>query len=252
MSATVLSGEPVAPDRTRRMEAPHQPPVGRPMWSENYAWVCYDPVRQAGVLLHLGRMPFDPLLWRSTVVAYLPAGRLVVAKGVAPSPDARPGNANLTLTCQRPLQQWSLAYVGAGRPTSHDTLGAGRLIAAASGWLGLVARVQRLIGVVGAFKRRNIISAHPARRAIGARRAGIHILRIPLTRAHANTELLHRITCTCAPLNRRSPVADDRLNGQAEGLGSRWPVLILRSYGNREGARRRIGMASPDFPSGAA
>jgi hypothetical protein len=59
-------------------------PDGAPLWSENYAWTCYDPASRAGVLLHLGRMPHQRHLLRSTVVAYLPEGRLAVWKAVAP------------------------------------------------------------------------------------------------------------------------------------------------------------------------
>lgn len=117
------------------LEALHPLPVDSPLWSENYAWTCYDPNAQAGILLHLGRMPHQQHLMRSTVVAYLPRGRLAVWKAVAPlvvpgSPGAgvaTVGNGNLTLACERPLERWTLRYDGVARCTDREALAAGRL-----------------------------------------------------------------------------------------------------------------------------
>jgi hypothetical protein len=118
----------VSTEYGRGLEAPHDPPPGSPLWSENYAWVAYDPAAGAGVLLHLGRMPHHPELWRSTAVAYLPGERLVVTKAVAPSPAGALGNGNLSLTCERPLHRWHLRFVGMGRPTSRAELARGRVV----------------------------------------------------------------------------------------------------------------------------
>lgn len=112
----------------RILEAPHDPPAEAPLWSENYAWLTYDHRSGAGVLLHLGRMPFNRDLWRSTVIVYLPEGRLVVSKAIAPSPRNTLGNGNLTLTCEEPLRRWALRFVGAGRPTSSTAMQRGRLV----------------------------------------------------------------------------------------------------------------------------
>jgi hypothetical protein len=109
------------------LEGTHALPDGAPLWSENYAWTCYDPASRAGVLLHLGRMPHQRHLLRSTVVAYLPEGRLAVWKAVAPRAGEAIGNGNLTLTCERPLQRWTLRYDGVARAVDRHALAGGRL-----------------------------------------------------------------------------------------------------------------------------
>ncbi|MEZ0366043.1 hypothetical protein ACAG26_20415 [Mycobacterium sp. pUA109] len=112
----------------RALEAPHDPPADVPLWSENFAWLCHDAEAGAGILLHLGRMPHRQSLWRSTVIAYLPDGQLVVSKAVTPCPGGALGTGNLTLTCREPMREWALRFVGVGRPTSRTALGQGRLV----------------------------------------------------------------------------------------------------------------------------
>jgi hypothetical protein len=109
------------------MEGLHTPPAHVPLWSENFAWDGFDPDVGAGVLLHLGRSPAGPALWRSWAVAYLPDETLVVAKAVAPG-AAGIGSGPLTLTCREPMRRWDVRFRGAGRPTTRAELAAGRLV----------------------------------------------------------------------------------------------------------------------------
>ncbi|HUR73314.1 MAG TPA: hypothetical protein VMZ00_03515 [Sporichthya sp.] len=114
-------------DHERALEGLHTPPADVPLWSENFAWDGFDPVAGAGVLVHLGRSPVGPELWRSWAVAYLPGETLVVAKAVAPNAGGI-GSGPLTLTCQQPMQRWGVRFRGAGRPTSRAELASGRIV----------------------------------------------------------------------------------------------------------------------------
>jgi hypothetical protein len=118
----------VPTDHQRALEAPHEPPPGSPLWSENYAWVAYDPDAGAGVLMHRGRMSIGQDLWRAMVVAYLPNGELVVSKSVSPSPADTVGTSNLSLVCEEPIRCWRLRFRGAGRRTSTVDLASSRLV----------------------------------------------------------------------------------------------------------------------------
>lgn len=101
-------------------ELPHTPPRDVPLWTENYAWVCYDPAVGVGVMAHLGRTPFDPRLWRGTAVAFLPGGGLRAARTVGrPAAPEIAGNGALALTCVRPFERWNLRFDGAARPTDR-------------------------------------------------------------------------------------------------------------------------------------
>jgi hypothetical protein len=107
-------------------ESLHAPPPDVPLWSENFAWDGFDPASGAGLLVHLGRSPAGPDLWRSWAVAYLPGDALVVAKAVAPRADGI-GAGPLTLTCIEPLQHWEVRFRGAGRPATRSELAHGRI-----------------------------------------------------------------------------------------------------------------------------
>ena len=78
-----------------------------PLWTENYCYVCYDPVAEIGVWTHLGRAPFDPTLWRELSMVFLPTGERLVNKGYGRSEtDRGPGGATLSFECIEPWQQW--------------------------------------------------------------------------------------------------------------------------------------------------
>lgn len=101
-------------------ELPHPTRPDTPLWSENYAWVGYDPAAQVGFMAHLGRTPFDQELWRGTAVAFLPGEDLLIAKTVGrpPTPE-QAGNGSMLLTCREPFVNWHLGFEGAGRRTSR-------------------------------------------------------------------------------------------------------------------------------------
>ena len=110
----------------QELEGLHSPTPGVPLWSENFAWDGFDPGSGAGLLVHLGRSPAGPDLWRSWAVAYLPGETLVVAKSVGPSPGGI-GTGPLTLSCVEPLRRWDVRFNGAGRCTTRAELAGARI-----------------------------------------------------------------------------------------------------------------------------
>lgn len=117
----------MATDHELALEGLHTRPANVPLWSENFAWDGFDPAVGVGVLLHLGRSPAGPELWRSWAVAYLPGETLVVAKAVGPGADGI-GSGPLSLTCREPMRRWDVRFRGAGRPTGRAELAADRIV----------------------------------------------------------------------------------------------------------------------------
>src|SRR5215210_2607027 len=71
-----------------------------PLWSENYHKQVYDAGAGVGVLMHLGRTPYDVSLWRQLVVVYLPDDDVVVDKSYGRAPANGPGASTLTFDCE--------------------------------------------------------------------------------------------------------------------------------------------------------
>jgi hypothetical protein len=65
-----------------------------PLWSENYATVCFDPAHEIGMMMHLGRWWGDPTIWRETISLALPGDRIVCIKnyGRAATPTVASGS----------------------------------------------------------------------------------------------------------------------------------------------------------------
>jgi hypothetical protein len=110
-------------------ELPHPPRRDVPLWSENYAFVCFDGAAGVGLFIHIGRAPHNPDLWRGTTVAYLPDGELLVSKtlGLSTSP-AIPGTSALTATCEQPLERWRLRHDGPALRTSSAAAANGLIV----------------------------------------------------------------------------------------------------------------------------
>ena len=94
-------------------ERPHPPRPDVPLWSENYAFVCYDATAEVGVFVHIGRVAHNPDFWRGTTAALLPGGRLAISKTVGLSPDsALASSGDLTIACEEPFERWRLTHDG--------------------------------------------------------------------------------------------------------------------------------------------
>ncbi len=110
-------------------EHPHPPRADVPLWSENYAFVCFDPERETGVFIHLGRLPHNPDLWRGTTAALLPGGELSISKSVGLSADpALASSGALSLKCERPFERWSLHQDGMAMRTDSEAAAAGLVV----------------------------------------------------------------------------------------------------------------------------
>jgi hypothetical protein len=112
----------VTTEYARALETAHHPPVGVPLWSENFAWTMFDRDTSIGALLHLGRSAEGNPGWRSTVIVYLPDSRLVVTQSTSPGPEGRLGTEALDLDCLDPLQHWRLSFAGMCQATSRAEL----------------------------------------------------------------------------------------------------------------------------------
>ena len=94
-------------------ERPHPVRPDVPLWSENYAFVCFDPVADASVFTHIGRVPHNPDFWRGTTVALLPEGELSISKsvGLAAEPSLA-ASGSLHVECEVPFERWRLRHDG--------------------------------------------------------------------------------------------------------------------------------------------
>lgn len=110
-------------------ERPHPPRADVPLWSENYAFVCFDPVCEAGVFIHVGRLPHNPDLWRGTTVALLPGGELSISKSVGLSPDPQLASSGaLSLECVEPFERWLLRHEGLAMRSDSESAAAALVV----------------------------------------------------------------------------------------------------------------------------
>lgn len=85
-----------------------------PLWSENFFFCAWDPSAGLGVWTHLGRMPFDPTLWREMVLLYLPDGTIIQGKHYGRNESLRgPGSGTLSFECVEPWNRWRTRFSGA-------------------------------------------------------------------------------------------------------------------------------------------
>jgi hypothetical protein len=97
-----------------------------PDWSENYCFDGFDPARDFGFWLHLGRWQRQLDIWREQVLLYLPGGDhlLMRAYGAGARADG-PGGALQRFTCEEPGRRWRLRYEGPARRVTLDEMMAG-------------------------------------------------------------------------------------------------------------------------------
>jgi hypothetical protein len=126
-------------------ELPHPPRPEIPLWSENYAFVCFDGTAGVGLFTHIGRAPHNPDLWRGTTVAYLPDGELLVSKTVGLSTDAAiPATGALSVSCERPFERWRLRHHGPALRTSSAAAARGLVVGGAIESLDYDVTFERL------------------------------------------------------------------------------------------------------------
>jgi hypothetical protein len=105
-----------------------RPPEAVALWSETYAFLFYDPEREIGVWLHVGRFPYQPHLWRTMFSIFLPDGRRLVGKNYERGDESRgPAGAVSSLTCEEPFRRWRWRYDGPAQLTTVAELGDGPL-----------------------------------------------------------------------------------------------------------------------------
>ena len=84
-----------------------------PMWQENYAFTCTDPVTGIGLLAFLGRSSADPGLWREVVAIALPGERMLCMKNYGRAATAEVASASLfRVEVVRPAQTVRIVYDG--------------------------------------------------------------------------------------------------------------------------------------------
>lgn len=81
------------------VESPDDYPLahlpGLPLWSENYATVCFDPANELGMMMHLGRWWADPTVWRETISLALPGERVVCIKNYGRASESTAASASM-------------------------------------------------------------------------------------------------------------------------------------------------------------
>ena len=110
----------------RATELPLVDTPDTPDWSENYCFDGFDPARDFGFWLHLGRWQRQTDIWREQVLLYLPGGdHLLIRSYGAGAHETGPGGALQRFTCEEPGRRWRLQYTGPARRVTLDEMMAG-------------------------------------------------------------------------------------------------------------------------------
>jgi hypothetical protein len=129
-------------------ERPHPPRPEIPLWSENYAFVCYDATVSVGVFVHIGRVAHNPDFWRGTTAVLLPGGRLAINKSVGLSPDSGLASSGaLTIKCEEPFARWRLTHDAPALCGDRAAAAAGLVSSAAIEGLGYALTFEQLCPV---------------------------------------------------------------------------------------------------------
>ena len=100
-------------DKNWHIEIPVDRVPDVPMWSENYCWDAYDPVRRIFLWLHVGRWPHDPAMWHEFFVVCIDGKVTYSRRNIGRLHDPRLVGANcMRLECVQPLQRWHFLYHG--------------------------------------------------------------------------------------------------------------------------------------------
>jgi hypothetical protein len=92
-------------------------------WSENYAFVCFDPLAGLGFMIHLGRWGEDPRTWRETLSIHLPGERLFVHKAFGRAGTGEIVSASMfRLEVIEPARRFRLRYDGPVRAYAQSEL----------------------------------------------------------------------------------------------------------------------------------
>lgn len=100
-----------------------------PNWSENFAFVCFDPKAGIGFFTHIGRWRRDLALWREIVAVALPDGTVLVHRGIGnafATPEG-PGGSNFSVHVDKPGERFALSFLGAARRVAEEVLFEGPL-----------------------------------------------------------------------------------------------------------------------------
>lgn len=93
------------------------------LWSENYAFTCFDPAQGIAFASFLGRWWADPTLWREVVSVALPGGRQLCAKGYGRAATAQLASAAMfRVEIIEPGRRFRLTYDGPAWEQSRESL----------------------------------------------------------------------------------------------------------------------------------
>jgi hypothetical protein len=82
-------------------------------WTEHYAFFAYDAAADAGVFIHIGRVPKHQNIWRGVLQVYQPGGELLVGKYFGADGDADSAGAGpLKVTCIEPFWHFRATFEG--------------------------------------------------------------------------------------------------------------------------------------------
>jgi hypothetical protein len=113
-------------DNTGEQELPFAPPDGITGWTEHYAFFAYDASTEAGLFIHMSRVPDEPVIWRGTLQIYLPDSELLVAKyfGRSGTKDG-PGAGPLRITCEVPFRRFVAEFDGIAHRSTRQAITSG-------------------------------------------------------------------------------------------------------------------------------
>lgn len=113
-------------DNTGEQELPFAPPANVDGWTEHYAFFAYDASAEAGLFIHMSRVPDDPTIWRGTLQIYLPGSELLVAKyfGRSGSNDG-PGAGPLRIRCEVPFRTFVAEFDGMVHRSTRQAITSG-------------------------------------------------------------------------------------------------------------------------------
>ena len=97
-----------------------------PLWSENYAFNCFEPDAGIGIMLLLGRWWADPRRWREAFQIALPGGRRICVKNFGSATNEGVASASMfRIEVVKPGTSFRLSYDGPALESHREELLAG-------------------------------------------------------------------------------------------------------------------------------
>ena len=92
-------------------------------WTEHYAFFAFDAASEAGLFIHMSRVPDDSAVWRGTLQIYLADSELLVAKyfGRDGTHDG-PGAGPLRVRCIVPFRRFVAEFDGIAHRTTRQAI----------------------------------------------------------------------------------------------------------------------------------